>query len=685
VTTTLTPRAETGERSRPRRQALVRFLVALTLILGTTYVIWRWLDSVNWSVWWIAVPLLLAEMYSLGDAFLFGATMWRRKERGEPPPPPADATVDVLITTYNEPVEMVLTTATAAQQIRYPHKTWVLDDGDRGEMRAAAEAAGIGYISRGEGWDGYARHAKAGNLNNALMVLQGEFLLILDADQIPAPQILDRTLGYFTDEQVALVQTPQFFQNVTPADPLGSQAPLFYGPIQQGKDGWNAAFFCGSNALLRREALMQLGVIGYVEDVERTVQEGLRRADSALARAGKRADPDGSLEPALAAVRAAAASARAAVSAGEPLSDATYRFQRQVDSASRRVVDADMALIYQDLAAIADVSPDINSGNSLAQIDEDALHRLAQRDWTPLAAVESVRDVLQALDVDRAEEAQAIMPMATISVTEDMATAMRLHSLGWRSVYHHETMARGLAPEDLGTMLKQRLRWAQGTLQVLLRENPLTQHGLTWGQRFMYLSTMWTYLSGFAAVIYLVAPVLFLCFGVHPLKTYGPSFLMFFLPYFVANQLLFLVIARGVKTWRGQQYSLALFPLWIRAVVTAVGNVYFGRSLQFVVTPKTQSVRTPQWRFVKPQLITIVVLIIAFLVGIARQLLGYATNPWDTAVNLIWVCYDLAVLSVIIQAALFKGSHPSEQGERPAWIPAVAPHRTMRTEEEKAT
>ena len=72
-----------------------------------------------------------------------------------------------------------------------------------------------------------------------------------------------------------------------------------------------------------------------------------------------------------------------------------------------------------------------------------------------------------------------MMPMATISVTEDMATCMRLHALGWRSVYHHEVLAHGLAPEDLGTMLQQRLRWAQGTLQVMLKENPLVQKGLS--------------------------------------------------------------------------------------------------------------------------------------------------------------------------------------------------------------
>ena len=113
------------------------------------------------------------------------------------------------------------------------------------------------------------------------------------------------------------------------------------------------------------------------------------------------------------------------------------------------------------------------------------------------------------------------MPLATVSVTEDMATCMRLHALGWRSVYHHELLARGLAPEDLRTMLQQRLRWAQGTLQVLLRENPLVQKGLTVGQRLMYFATMWSYLSGFAAVMYIAAPVLFLCFGVLPVNAFG--------------------------------------------------------------------------------------------------------------------------------------------------------------------
>ncbi len=327
-----------------------------------------------------------------------------------------------------------------------------------------------------------------------------------------------------------------------------------------------------------------------------------------------------------------------------------------MEQASRRLVSADLDLMQMDLTAIANLSGDTDDALTLAHMDDDVVHRLAQLDWSPLAALEPVRAVVRAVDVDRAHEAQAVMPLATISVTEDMATAMRLHAIGWTSVYQNEVLARGLAPEDLGTMLQQRLRWAQGTLQILLRENPLVCRGLSWGQRLMYFSTMWSYLSGFAAVVYLAAPVAFLCFGVHSLRSYGPRFLTLFIPYLVANQLLFLVVGYGLRTWRGHQYSLVLFPVWIRACATAVGNVFFGRPLGFVVTAKTRGEHGPQWRFVKPQLAAIVVLVLAVVVGLVRQVLGYAPPGWGTAVNVAWAGYDLLVLSVVVRAALFAGS-----------------------------
>jgi cellulose synthase (UDP-forming) len=636
-----------------KRLAAIRIVVVLAAASGLNYVVWRWLASVNWESWWIAVPLILAETYSLIDSLLFGLGAWRIRERGEPPAPPETGyTVDVMITTYNEPVDMVVRTARAAIDIDYPHTTWILDDGNRDEIRAAAESLGIGVITRSADWVDRPRHAKAGNLNNALLETEGEFILILDADQVPDPRILDRTLGYFKDPTTALVQTPQWFENVTAADPLGSQAPLFYGPIQQSKDGWNAAFFCGSNAILRREALMQLGLSRYVSDVERSVHRAIRTSRRLIARAREQAKGDRRVTSALRKAAAIVEDARTELAHGDGISDVTYRFQRGIDAISTQYADADLAIMRDNLRELAAMSTD---SDAFAGIDDAALELLARRDTSPVAAIEAISILARALDVDRGDEAQAIMPMATISVTEDMATSMRLHGLGWGSVYHGEVLASGLAPEDLETMIGQRLRWAQGTMQVFFRENPLLQRRLSIGQRLMYFGTMWSYLSGFPALVYVTAPVLCLAFGVIPVTAYSLDFFARFIPFLLLNQLLFWVVAAGRPTWRGAQYSLALFPVWIEAVTSAFKNVFLGQPLGFRVTSKTRvDGGQPRWDLVRPQLIVMASLVVALIIVGIRILAGQAEGiaPY---VNIVWVLYDLAVFSIIIRAVLYRG------------------------------
>lgn len=641
------------------RFVLIRALALLSVLLGTNYVAWRWMESINWSSWWIAVPLVMAETYSLVDTFLFCLTMWRARQRPLPVSPP-QGTVDVFITTYNEPLDLVMATARAARRIAYPHETWILDDGARPELERAAHEAGLGYITRSDDWAGKPRHAKAGNLNSALFQTDGEFLLILDADQVPDPLILHRTLGYFADDpDVALVQTPQWFVNVDESDPLGSQAPLFYGPIQQGKDGWNAAFFCGSNAVLRREALMQLGIVGYVREIADSTKKTLRTAEQMITRESRRA-ADPYLRGELEGLRHSIGKARTLVAEGEPLADATQLVRSAIGQASRNLVARDFTTIREDLEVISRVPVQRDDQLDALVIDESGLDRLATAELSPLGAVEAIRTLLDALNLDRGDQAQPILPIATISVTEDMATAMQLHALGWRSVYHHEILAHGLAPEDLRTMLTQRLRWAQGTLQVMLRDNPLFKRGLSGGQRLMYFATMWTYLSGFAAIIYLASPVCYLVFGVMPVSAWSVDFFARFLPYFVVNQFLFVVVGRGLRTWRGQQYSLALFPVWITACWTALANVWFGRSLSFAVTKKDgRDTRGIPWGQIWPQLTAMLVLAVALVIGLLRLAIGTADGI-GTLVNTVWVVYDIVVLSVIIQAARYRGPVPEQ-------------------------
>jgi len=644
------------------RTALIRLIVVLTAIAGTNYVVWRWLASVNWDSWWIAVPLVLAETYSLIDSLLFGLGAWRIRERSTAPPPDPEATVDVLVTTYNEPLDLVMRTALAAKAIRFPHSTWILDDGDRPELRRLAEAEGIGVILRSKAWTAdVPRHAKAGNLNNALMVTEGEYLLILDADQVPHPEILHRTLGWFGDDDVALVQTPQWFVNTPQSDPLGSQAPLFYGPIQQSKDGWNAAFFCGSNAILRREALMQLGVSRYVSEVAIAVHRAVRSSRRILAKARAEHLDEPRVLRAIDEVGAALDDVKAGLADGEAIADVTFAFQRRIDAVRRSLADEDIAQLRADLAELAAMS---GEPSALAEADEAAFAALGERELSPLAAIESVSLLVNAFDVGREEEAQAIMPLATISVTEDMATSMRLHGLGWRSVYHDEILAIGLAPEDLPTMLTQRLRWAQGTMQVLFRENPLTQRGLAWSQRLMYFSTMWSYLSGFAALVYVAAPVLYLSFGVLPVTAFSVDFFARLIPFLVLNQLLFWVVADGRPTWRGQQYSLALFPVWIRSVTTAFDNVFRGRPLGFAVTPKERTgEHERRWDLVRPQLVVMAALVLSLGVVGIRYAAGQAEGI-APLINIAWVLFDLAIFSIIIRAVLYSGP-PEPEKEAP--------------------
>lgn len=367
-----------GPRTRVRLLAL-RLLALAVLLLGVNYLVWRWTASLNWDAWWIALPLVLAETYTFVDVALFAVTVSNARTRSLPNPAPPGLSVDVFITTYNEPVDLVMATARAAQRIRYPHNTWILDDGSRLEMELAARNQGIGYITRGPEWAGRPRHAKAGNLNNALVRTHGEFILILDADQVPAPEILDNSLGYFNDRRVALVQTPQYFANVPAHDPFGSQAPLFYGPIQQGKDAWNAAYFCGSNAILRREALMQLGLARYVKETERRLVRALKAAKSVIRRARRRPEARNPIVARLLAeVGHAMVAARSDLRAGATFAEVTYRVQERVSAAEAAGAADHMSMRSSDRDAVASLGADLPVDFDDEELDTAVL-RLTRR------------------------------------------------------------------------------------------------------------------------------------------------------------------------------------------------------------------------------------------------------------------------------------------------------------------
>lgn len=243
------------------QERFVRALALLSLAFGLYWLWWRWTETLNPNAMVFSVLLVSAETWGWISAalFLFGTwTMPRREVRPAPP----GKTVDVFITAYNEPLEVLRRTAIGARAIRYPHRTYFLDDGKRDELKQIAEELGIGYIRR----VGNA-NAKAGNLNFALQMTDGEFILQLDADHYPLPHMIDQILGYFDDPQVAFVQTPQDFYNTDSfthvvnddARELWEENRIFYSLLQPGKDSHNASFFCGCGGMLRRKALEDIG------------------------------------------------------------------------------------------------------------------------------------------------------------------------------------------------------------------------------------------------------------------------------------------------------------------------------------------------------------------------------------------------------------------------------------------
>jgi cellulose synthase (UDP-forming) len=255
-----------------RNEPVIRIVALIALVWGAAYLGWRALDT--WDRTDPALFLLLYACELFGWAMLasFCFLAWRIPATKRPPiGRPHSA--DVLVCTYNEGLDLLEATLLGCAGITYPHVTWVLDDGRRESVRQLAERTGARYLTRSDN-----RHAKAGNINHALEVVRAELLLVLDADHVPQPDILDATVGYFDDPKVAVVQTPHDFGNHDSFQHFETgrhDQSMFFDVILPGKDRHNSVFWCGSAAVIRREALMEVGGVAtetIAEDFHTTIK-----------------------------------------------------------------------------------------------------------------------------------------------------------------------------------------------------------------------------------------------------------------------------------------------------------------------------------------------------------------------------------------------------------------------------
>lgn len=289
-----------GQKSHP---ALRIFVLSLSAFITVRYLVWRATSTLVYTgpIDFIVMSLLFIAEVEVAVVYIMSmfTNIWPLKREHAPLPEDESLwpSVDVFIPTFTEDIEIVRITVMAATQIDYPAdklNIYILDDGGTAQRRnddwlsagahyrnrklsALAGELNVHYIARDKN-----QNAKAGNINHALLQTHGDIILVLDCDHVPTQDILQHTVGwFFKDPKLALVQTPHFFINPDPVERnLGSfhRAPseneMFYRGIQPAIDFWNATFFCGSAALLKRTCIEEMGgLVGatIVEDCESSI------------------------------------------------------------------------------------------------------------------------------------------------------------------------------------------------------------------------------------------------------------------------------------------------------------------------------------------------------------------------------------------------------------------------------
>lgn len=253
-------------------------IISIIIILNTRYILWRSLstlnlsDSINTIFSLGLLTIEIVVLLSNSCQFLLNLKVKYRHQEAEQMSEAVlkskyTPSVDILIPTFNEPIAILKRTIVGCQALDYDHKKiYILDDGQRKEMYELAKELECEYITRHNN-----KYAKAGNLNNGISQTSAELIVVFDADFVPTKNFLTRTVGFFQDQTIALVQTYQSFYNSDPVarnlsleNILPNEVESFSRYYQPLRDGLDTALCYGSSFLVRRNALEEIG--GFVTD-----------------------------------------------------------------------------------------------------------------------------------------------------------------------------------------------------------------------------------------------------------------------------------------------------------------------------------------------------------------------------------------------------------------------------------
>lgn len=259
-------------------------------------------------------------------------------------------------------------------------------------------------------------------------------------------------------------------------------------------------------------------------------------------------------------------------------------------------------------------------------------------------------DLMDAIRTEAA--ATEILTPYRFHVSEDIYTSIVLHSdreRGWKSKMHPIVESKMLSPQDLLTWTVQRFKYAGGSLDILVNDNPLFRRGLTFSQRMMYATTFYSYLAPIWNIIFLVAPIIYLFTGISPVSAYSAEFFWHLVPFLVTLELAMMVGAWGVSGHAAKSSYLSFFPLGMRAI----WSVLRGEQISFKVTPKVRQSGN-FLGLVKPQIAIVILTGVAAIWAVGALTLG-TTNHSATGVvsNVLWGFNNCLAMAGIIAAALW--------------------------------
>lgn len=246
------------------------------------------------------------------------------------------------------------------------------------------------------------------------------------------------------------------------------------------------------------------------------------------------------------------------------------------------------------------------------------------------------------------------------SITEDAEISVRIHSKGWKSVYHDELLIwYGEPPLDAASYIQQQNRWAFGYFKLTKK---ILFSDLSFTPFFDYISGIFYWLKeGILTLFEFAAPMIFLIFRQGFITIDPYLYILAYVPYMLISFLIFAFSVKGteygVKGFIAHQANEYLSSF---GIALAFFSFIVGRKIPFKVTPKGRGARN--LKVIAPHIATSSLLILSLFLG--ALWLSSSDNPAERgaiAVNMFWAAWHLFFLSSSIYFSL---STPEEKEEK---------------------